>query len=119
MGEEEETLCTLAASFFWNRLRDLAQLVAKPYPIRSNANCLLHLLRLWGDAWKTLLGLKGPRVQVCKIPSIVACKNYILVELIPTQAVKEPFRLEPHAVHIIFQCASTQRKANVQVWTTQ
>ncbi|KAK7362159.1 hypothetical protein VNO77_04263 [Canavalia gladiata] len=49
---------------------------------------------------KTLLGLKGTGVQVWKIPSIVAFKNYILVELIPTQAVREPFRLEPHVVHV-------------------
>ncbi|KAK7306271.1 hypothetical protein VNO77_44197 [Canavalia gladiata] len=64
----------------------------------------------WAMRKKTLLGLKGPGVQVCKIPSIVVFRSYILMEFIPTQAVRKPFRLEPHAMYIIFQHASTQRK---------
>ncbi|KAK7306273.1 hypothetical protein VNO77_44199 [Canavalia gladiata] len=59
----------------------------------------------WVMRGKTLLGLKDPGVQVCKIPSIVVFRNYVLMEFIPTQAVREAFRLEPHAmsIHIVPQ----------------
>ncbi|KAK7362357.1 hypothetical protein VNO77_04468 [Canavalia gladiata] len=60
----------------------------------------LHVKQLW----------KSLTIDLRAVERGCYSGSYVLMEFIPTQAVKEPFKLEPHAMYIIFQHASNQRK---------